>query len=221
MRRLYFVILLLFSANSLFGYSVQEDMLEASNSMKNLIRSQNSIPIEVIKTARAIVIVPESVKFGFILGGRYGDGVGVVRQGDGSWSYPFFIKLGGGSFGLQIGFEMLDTILVFRTKNSVDELLSSKFTLGIEASACAGPLGVNAEKRGEADMSSEIYTYSQNSGLFAGATLNGAVISVDDEKNRALYGNDMSLQKIVTSTNLSDLYGVKDFLKNLNNLTKE
>ena len=113
---------------------------------------------------------------------------------------------------------MVDSILVFRTKNSVEELLSDKFTLGVEASASAGPISVNADKSTEINMSAEIFTYSQNSGLFAGALLNGAVISNDDEKNRALYGNNMNVKKIVTSKNLSDVYSVQEFLKNLNSL---
>ncbi len=219
MRRLAVIILLLFSTTALLASSVEEDMLEASNTMNKLIRSQNGIPLRVIKEAKAIVIVPRSIKVGFFLGGKYGEGVAVLKKEDGSWSYPFFIKLGGGSFGLQIGVEVTDSILVFRTQNSVDELLKDKFTIGAEASASAGPMSVNADKSSEVDMSAEIFTYSQNSGLFVGAMLNGAVISNDDEKNRALYGNSANVQKIVTSTDLSDLYSVQDFLKNLNTLT--
>ena len=218
MKKILVIFLLVFGMTNMLADSVEESVLEASNTMKKLIRSQNGIPMSIIKDAKAIVVVPSSIKFGFFVGGKYGEGVAVIKKEDGSWSYPFFIKLGGGSLGFQIGFEVVDSILVFRTKNSVEELLSDKFTLGVEASASAGPISVNADKSTEINMSAEIFTYSQNSGLFAGALLNGAVISNDDEKNRALYGNNMNVKKIVTSKNLSDVYSVQEFLKNLNSL---
>ncbi len=220
MKKILVIFLLLFGMTNMLADSVEESVLEASNTMKKLIRSQNGIPMSIIKDAKAIVVVPSSIKFGFFVGGKYGEGVAVIKKEDGSWSYPFFIKLGGGSLGFQIGFEVVDSILVFRTKNSVEELLSDKFTLGVEASASAGPISVNADKSAEINMSAEIFTYSQNSGLFAGALLNGAVISNDDEKNRALYGNNMNVKKIVTSKNLSDVYSVQEFLKTLNTLTE-
>ena len=221
MKRLLIILALIFSTTTLFAESVEENILEASNTMKKLIRSQNGIPMTIIKEAKAIVVVPDSVKFGFFLGGKYGEGVATIRKEDGSWSNPFFIKLGGGSLGFQIGFEVVDSILVFRTKNSVKELMSDKFTLGVEASASAGPISANADKSSEVNMSAEIFTYSQNSGLFAGALLNGAVISNDNEKNRALYGNNINTEKIVTTENLSDIYSVQEFLKNINSLTEQ
>ncbi len=220
MKRLLVICLLVFSVSVLFAGSVEEDVLEANNTMKKLIRSQNGIPIKIIKEAQAIVVVPGVVKFGFFIGGKAGEGIATIRKSDGSWSYPFFVNVGGGSLGFQFGLEVSDTILVFRTKNSVNELLSDKFTLGVEASASAGPIGVNTDKSSEVNFSAEIFTYSQNKGLFAGAILNGAVISNNNEKNRALYGNDASIQKIVSSNNLSNIYSVEEFLKTITSLTK-
>jgi len=222
-KQILVIFIVLFSFVNLFAdsNSVEERVLEASNTMKKLIRSQNGIPLSIIKSSQAIVVVPGSVKFGFFFGAKYGEGVATIKKADGSWSYPFFIKLGGGSLGFQIGFEVVDSILVFRTKNSVDELLRDKLTLGVEASASAGPIGANADKSSEVDMSAEIFTYSQNSGLFAGALLNGAVIYNDDEKNRALYGNNINVKKIVISENLSNVYSVQEFLKNLNSLMEK
>ena len=221
MKYLLIVFISLFGTTNLFADSVEEKVLEASNTMKKLVRSQNGIPISIIKESQAIVVVPGSMKFGFFVGGKFGEGIATIRKADGRWSYPFFIKLGGGSLGFQIGIEIVDSILVFRTKNSVDELLRDKFTLGAEASASAGPISANADKSSEIDMSAEIFTYSQNSGLFAGALLNGAVISNDNEKNRALYGNNVNVEKIVTSENLSDAYSIQEFLKTINNLTEK
>ena len=220
MKRILVIFIIFFGITNLLADSVEEKVLEASNTMEKLVRSQSGIPMSIMQEAQAIVVIPSSVKFGFFVGGKFGEGVATIRKADGSWSYPFFIKLGGGSFGFQIGVEVVDSILVFRTKNSVQELLSDKFTLGVEASASAGPISANADKSAEIDMSAEIFTYSQNSGLFAGAILNGAVISNDDEKNRALYGNNANVKMIVTSKNLSDAYSVQEFLKNVNSLTK-
>jgi len=220
MKRLIVVCLLVFGISNLFAGSVEEEVLDASHVMQKLVRSQNGIPMSIIQEAQAIVIIPSSYTFGLFVGGKYGEGVASIRKKDGTWSYPFFITLGGGSLGLQVGFEVVDSILVFRTKNSVEELLSDKFTLGAEASASAGPISANVDKSTEVDMSAEIFTYSQNSGLFAGAVLNGAVISNNDEKNRALYGTNGTVKKIVNSDNLNDSYSVKEFLSTINNLTK-
>jgi len=220
MKQLLVVFLLFIGCLNLSAKSVEEKVLEASNTMEKLLRSKNSIPTSIIKSAKAIVVVPGSVKFGFFLGGKYGEGVATIRKDDGNWSYPFFIKLGGGSLGFQIGLEIVDSIFVFRTKNSVEELLSDKFTLGVEASASAGPLSANADKSTEIDMSAEIFTYSQNSGLFAGAIFNGAVIYNDHENNRALYGNNIDIKTIVKSSNLSDAYSIQEFFKSINNLTR-
>ena len=220
MKKLVSIFLLVFCMTNILADSVEEKILEASNSMKKLIRSADGIPMSIIQDSKAIIIIPSSMKFGFFLGGKYGEGVASIRKVDGSWSYPFFIKLSGGSLGFQIGFEVADSILVFRTKNSVNELLSDKFTLGAEASASAGPISANADKSTEVDMSAEIFTYSQNSGLFAGAVLGGAVLSNDDEKNRALYGNDVNVTKIISLDNLNDSYSVQEFLKNINSLAK-
>ncbi len=220
MKRFLVIFILVFGINNLFASSVEENILEASNTLSKLTRSSNSIPISIIKNAKAIVVIPNYVKFGLFLGGKYGEGVASIRRDDGSWSYPFFVNLGGGTFGFQIGLEVVDSILVFRTKNSVDELLGDKFTLGVEASVSAGPIGVNADKSAEVNMSAEIFTYSQNNGLFAGATLNGAVLSNNNEKNRALYGNNISAKEIVKSNNLNDTYAVKEYLKTINSITR-
>lgn len=220
MKRLLIIFLAVFFATNLFAGSVEEKVLEATNSMKKLIRSKNGIPLQIIQKAQAIVIVPSSVKVGMIIGMKYGEGVASIKKADGSWSYPFFIKLGSGSLGFQLGVEGSDSILVFRTQNSVEELLKEKFTLGVGASASAGPVGANIEKNAEINMKAEIFTYSQTIGLFAGASLEGAVISNDDNQNRALYGSNINVNKIVNGKNLSDAYSVQEFLKNIETLTR-
>lgn len=221
MRYILLIFVMIFSITNLFAGSVEEDILNANNTLKKLTRSQsNTIPAAVMQNAKAIVVVPSSVRLGYIIGGKYGEGVASIRKADGGWSYPFFVTLGGASVGFQIGVDVVDTILVFRTQNSVDKLLSNKFTVGVGASASAGPMSTSVDRSSEIDMSAEIFTYSQSKGLFAGATLKGAVISNNDEKNRALYGSNISVKKIVVVDSLSDAYSVEKFLETINNLTK-
>jgi lipid-binding SYLF domain-containing protein len=219
MRKIFVIFLTILYASNLFAKSVEEEVLEAANSMQKLSISKNGIPKKIIKESEAIVIVPGSWKVGFLLAGKYGEGVASIRKADRTWSNPFFVTLGGGSLGFQLGVEAADTIFVFRTTNSVKELLSQKFTLGVGASAAAGPMSTNIEKNSEINMQAEIFSYSQNKGLFAGASFEGASISNNDEKNRALYGNDMSVLKIVNSDLKNDIYSIKQFSKIITNYT--
>jgi lipid-binding SYLF domain-containing protein len=221
MKNIFFAVMLTFlTVSHLFGTPVEEKILEASNSLSKLLKNQNGIPMRIIEKAQAIVIIPGSIKFGLFIGAKYGEGVVSVKRSDGSWSYPFFVKMGDGSLGFQLGFELADTILVFTTQNSVKGLLGDKFTIGVGATASIGPLSADVDKSTEVDMSSEIFTYSQKSGIFAGASFNGTMLSLDEEKNRALYGSSINTQKILKEDDLSNVYGVKEFLKNINNLTR-
>lgn len=219
MKKLLAIVVTFIYVGSLFANSVEEDVLEAANSMQKLTLSKNGIPKKIMQQAQGIVVIPSSVKLGFFLGGKYGEGVASIRKKDGSWSNPFFVTLGSGSLGFQIGVESADTIFVFRTKNSVDELLSQKFTLGIGASASAGPIGANVEKNSEINMQAEIFSYSQTKGLFAGASFEGASIANNDEKNRALYGGGMSVAKIISMDAQNSVYSIEQFLKNITSYT--
>ncbi|MBL0687471.1 MAG: lipid-binding SYLF domain-containing protein [Sulfurospirillum sp.] len=221
MKRLLIVFLLVFGVANSFADSIEERVLVAGNIMKKLIISKNGIPMEIIKEAQAIVVMPDSVKFGFFIGGKYGEGLATVRKQDGSWSYPFFIKLSGGSLGLQIGLEKTNSILVFRTKDSVGELLSGKLKVGANASASVGYISANSDKIDETNMSAEIFAYSQSSGLFAGAVLDGVIISNDDKKNKTLYGKSIDVKDIIIAENLSDTYSVQEFFRIVNYLTKK
>lgn len=175
MKKISIIFLTLLCISNLYANSVEEEVLEATNSLKKLSISKNGIPKKIVRESKAIVLIPGSWKVGFFLAGKYGEGIATIRKEDGSWSNPFFITLGSGSLGFQIGVESADSIFVFRTKNSVKELLSQKFTLGVGASVSAGPMGANIEKNSEINMQAEIFTYSQTSGLFAGASFEGAL----------------------------------------------
>ena len=146
-----------------------------------------SIPHSLLADAQAIAIVPNVVKGSFVVGVRHGKGVVIVRDETGGWRPPQFVSLTGGSVGFQIGVQSTDVILVFKTKKSVEGLLSGKFTIGADAAAAAGPVGRNAAAATDAHLKAEIYSYSRSRGLFAGVSLDGSVLEIDSAANRNFY----------------------------------
>ena len=148
---------------------------------------EDAIPPSLICNATGIAIFPDLLKAGFILGGRYGVGVLLVHQSDGTWSNPVFFKLIGGSIGWQIGVQSSDIILVFKSTRSLDSITSGKFTLGVDASVAAGPVGRVAEAGTDVQLRAEILSYSRSRGLFAGLSVEGAGMQVDYGANADFY----------------------------------
>jgi SH3 domain-containing YSC84-like protein 1 len=145
------------------------------------------IPQEILGSAECVAVVPSLLNAGFVFGARYGRGVASCRTPKG-WSAPAFFTIGGGSFGLQIGGQATDVIMLIMNKHGMDDLLSSKFKLGGDASAAAGPVGRHAAADTDWKMRAEVLTYSRSRGLFAGLELNGAVIKQDKDSTRDFYG---------------------------------
>jgi lipid-binding SYLF domain-containing protein len=159
------------------------------------------IPEALLKKAQGIAVIPHVIKGAFGIGGRYGKGLVAQRNADGSWGAPLFIDIGGGSFGLQLGVEATDLIMVFTNHEGIEPLLKGKLKLGADASATAGPVGRTAEVGTDVLLKSAIYSYSRSKGLFAGIALDGAVLGMDDSANKSVYGNnftvaDMSKRKL-------------------------
>lgn len=152
---------------------------------------ENAIPPELLADAYGIAVIPGVIKAGFVVGGRWGKGVIAVRQ-NAAWSNPSFITLAGGSIGWQIGAQSTDIILVFKTRRGVENLASGKVTLGGDAAIAAGPVGRQASAATDAQLKAEIYSYSRSRGLFAGLSLEGAVLQPDDDANAAAYGGHVS-----------------------------
>jgi lipid-binding SYLF domain-containing protein len=147
---------------------------------------EQGVPSSLLHRAHAIAIIPGMIKAGFIVGGSYGHGVLLVRQGDG-WSDPAFIELKGGSFGLQAGAQATDVILVFKTARSIEGLMTGGFTLGAVAGVAAGPVGRRVEGATDLQLKAEIYSYSRSSGLFAGISLDGSSLEIDNRTNELYY----------------------------------
>jgi SH3 domain-containing YSC84-like protein 1 len=154
------------------------------------------IPEEVLDDAKCIVVVPHLIKAGFIVGGKHGRGVASCRTARG-WSAPAFISVGGGSWGLQIGAEGVDLVMLVMNEKGLQHLLSSKFQLSGEGSAAAGPVGRHASAGTDWKLDSELLTYSRSKGAFAGLTLEGAVVEQDSDSTTAIYGKDVPFRRIL------------------------
>jgi lipid-binding SYLF domain-containing protein len=155
------------------------------------------IPEEVFEHAKCIAVVPHLLKGGFVFGAENGRGVATCRTAEG-WSAPAFFAITGGSWGLQIGIEGIDLVMIIQNEKGMQRLLSSKFELGADASAAAGPVGRHASADTDWRLETEILTYSRARGLFAGLTLNGASIRRDDDSMEAIYGRNVSTRDVLT-----------------------
>ncbi|MES1944754.1 hypothetical protein PC39_11582 [Salinisphaera sp. PC39] len=148
---------------------------------------ENAIPPTLLRDAYGIAVIPSVVKVSFIVGGRHGTGVMAVRRDNGKWSNPSFVSLTGGSVGWQIGASSTDIILVFKSRRSIDRIARGDITLGGDASVAAGPVGRSASAATNVRFDAEVYSYSRARGLFAGVSVEGAALSIDDGANAEFY----------------------------------
>ncbi len=154
--------------------------------------SDKSVPAGLIRDCAGLAVIPDVIKAGFILGGRHGKGVLLVRTADGGWSDPSFVDIKGGSIGFQAGVQSADIILVFMTPRSIENIGQGKLTLGADATVAAGPIGRTAEASTDAELKAEILAYSRTRGLFAGLSLQGSSLQEDAKANRGFYGTEIS-----------------------------
>ena len=154
------------------------------------------IPEEVLEHARCVAVVPHMIKGGFVFGAEGGRGVATCRTANG-WSAPAFFSITGGSWGFQIGIEGVDLVMIIQNERGMQQLLASKFQLGGDASAAAGPVGRHASADTDWKLNTEILTYSRAKGAFAGLTLTGASVRRDDDSMRAIYGPHVSTRSVL------------------------
>jgi lipid-binding SYLF domain-containing protein len=175
------------------------DRVEKATKVVNEIMAtpDKGIPQEVVDHAKCIAVVPHMIKGGFIVGANGGKGVATCRTEHG-WSAPAFFTIAGGSWGLQIGVEGVDLVMVIQNEKGMQQLLSSKFQVGGDASAAAGPVGRHASADTDWKMDAEILTYSRAKGIFAGLTLDGAVVKTDEGSMKAVYGPDVTERAALT-----------------------
>jgi lipid-binding SYLF domain-containing protein len=154
------------------------------------------IPEEVLEHAKCVAVVPHMLKGGFVFGAENGRGVATCRTANG-WSAPAFFAITGGSWGLQIGVEGVDLVMIIQNDRGMEHLISSDFQLGGDASAAAGPVGRHASADTDWKLETEVLTYSRARGAFAGLTLTGAAIRRDNDSTEAIYGHDITTRRIL------------------------
>ena len=195
----------LLAACALAGHAVAgpvEDQ-RATNAVRVLSEIQQipeqGIPDKLLDEGKAVVVIPDTLKVGLVLGGRRGHGLMSVKSPDGSWSQPVFVKLTGGSIGFQAGVQSSDVVLVFRNDRNLENIVNGKVTLGADAGVAAGPVGRNASASTDGQLKAEIWSWSRARGLFAGVALDGAVLQIDDDANVAVYGSAATPRAIFES----------------------
>ncbi|MCM0081940.1 lipid-binding SYLF domain-containing protein [Geomonas sp. Red32] len=191
-------------ATAAFTRNEVKDVRDSAEVLQEIMRiPEKGIPPALLRDAKAVVIIPDTIKGAFIVGGRHGTGVALVRQENGKWSDPLFVSISGASFGWQIGGKATDLVLVFKSMKGVEGLLKGKFTLGADASIAAGPVGRSAEAATDVMLKSEILSYSRSRGFFGGVSLEGAALLVSQDANEKYYG------KLVSSRDILDGMGGK------------
>jgi len=182
--------------------SAREDSVARLQSSVDVLHAimatpDKGIPEEVLSNAKCILVVPDLIKGGFIFGGKHGRGIATCRTSDG-WSAPAFVSVSGGSWGLQIGVEGVDLIMLIMNDQGLQHLLSSKFKISGEGSAAAGPVGRHASAGTDWKLNTEMLTYSRARGAFAGLTLEGAVVEQDDDSTRAIYHQKLPFRTVLS-----------------------
>ena len=176
--------------------NVQDRLDNAGRVLHEIMAAPDrGIPEEVLEHAKCIAVVPHMLKAGFVFGAENGKGVATCRTAQG-WSAPAFFDITGGSWGLQIGVEGVDLVMGIQDRG-MQRLLSSKFEIGADASAAAGPVGRHATADTDWKLDTEILTYSRAKGLFAGISLAGSAIRRDDDATEAIYGHDVSTHALL------------------------
>jgi len=172
------------------------------------------IPQDLWDKAACVVVVPSLKKAAFVVGGEYGKGLMSCRRG-GQWSAPVFMELQKGSWGLQIGAQSIDLVLLVMNERGMQKLLNNKVTLGAEASVAAGPVGRDARAATDGQLNAEILSYSRTQGLFAGINLSGGVLKPDPDDNKDLYGKDVAIEDVITKGTVNAPAATGPFLQAL------
>jgi len=200
-KSLLLMTIFVFSLPSALAGDVEDRVVHSALVLREVMGMKEAgIPIDLLNKCACVIVIPNMLKGGFIGAGNYGRGVMSCRtdEGEGPWSAPSMTMVGGGSFGLQIGGQAIDLVLLVMNMRGAMSLLDSKITLGGDASAAAGPVGRTASAETDAWMSAEILAYSRSKGLFGGIALKGGVIRPDNKANEVLYGKTVTPKSLLT-----------------------
>jgi lipid-binding SYLF domain-containing protein len=201
MKKVMFVLAMLSLSTLCWAGSAREDATDRLGNATSVMHEimgmpDKGIPEEVLEHAKCVAVIPHMVKGGFVFGAEGGKGVATCRTANG-WSAPAFITISGGSWGLQIGVEAVDVVMIFQNDKAMQRLLSSNFQVGADASAAAGPVGRHATAGTDWKLDTEILTYSRAKGAFAGLTLTGASLRQDNDSRHAIYGPKVATRALL------------------------
>ncbi len=225
-----FPILLLTSLLLLFTSLKSQDKEQESDKAEEKVEAaakvltdfkgmEENIP-ELLKVTEGIIVIPKLINAGFVLAGKRGKGIAVVKREDGTWSNPVFITLTGGSVGFQAGVQSIDLVLVFKNRETLEKIGKGSFTLGGDISVTAGPVGRNSSASTDYKLEAEVYSYSRSKGIFAGISLSGSALDVDSKLNTKFYGNEVDAASVfadLTSNSDASVKLLKGVLSNMTN----
>lgn len=196
----------------------EEKITESTQVLQDFSNMKESIPEDLLKITEGIIVVPKLINAGFVLAGKRGKGIAMAKLADGSWSNPVFVTITGGSVGFQAGVQSVDLVLIFKNRETLQNIGKGSFTLGGDISVTAGPVGRNSTASTDYKMEAEVYSYSRSKGLFAGISIAGSAISVDEKANDSFYGKSEDADALfsnATEKPSASVQKMKTVLKNM------
>ena len=204
-RSLILFVLMTLSAQVTFAQHKEQEKIDASAQvLAEFSKMKENIPEELLKVTQGIIIVPKLINAGFVVAGKRGKGIAMVKHADGTWSNPVFITITGGSIGFQAGIQSIDLVLIFKHAKTLEDIGKGSFTLGGDVSVTVGPVGRNSSASTDYKMEAEVYSYSRSKGLFAGISISGSAIDVDSKYNHNFYKKDSNAEEIFSSKKIKN-----------------
>lgn len=167
-------------------------------------KMKENIPQKLFNVTEGIIIVPKLINAGFVIAGKRGKGIAMVKKIDGTWSDPVFVTITGGSIGFQAGVQSVDLVLIFKNRETLEKIGTGSFTLGGDASVTAGPVGRSSSASTDYKLEAEVYSYSKSKGLFAGISINGSALDIDESANNNFYGEQAEAREIFDGNRTSN-----------------
>lgn len=201
MRKVLVLLITAMLAIPAFAENPKDRLVQSGKVLQDILAMPDGIPKDLLDKAECVIVLPSVKKAAIGFGGNYGKGAMTCRSGahyNGRWSEPVMMTIAGGSFGLQLGGQETDLILLLMNPRAADSLLKNEVKLGADISAAAGPKGRTADASTDAALRAEILSYSRSRGLFAGISLNGASLHPDDDANQAIYGHKVDPKEVIT-----------------------
>ncbi len=182
----------------------ETDKIKAANKvLVEFSKMKEKIPQKLFNVTEGIIIVPKLLNAGFVIAGKRGKGIAMVKNADGTWSDPVFVTITGGSIGFQVGVQSIDLVLIFKNRETLQKIGAGSFTLGGDASVTAGPVGRNSSASTDYKLEAEVYSYSKSKGLFAGISISGSALDIDEKANNNFYEEDIEAKTIFESNSNS------------------